>query len=1085
MEKQNALRSFIDNTGLEPDLAAQILSEVNWDVGRGIQRFQDHVRTGRIKSVYPPPQVSAGWAGPTHRPPGEGPPGYSRLPGNPLCPQWSDPYGEVRNPPVERIIPIERVPNKGHSVMTPINSSQPVAPHHSSLTHRFSSTPPVVAPKPVVHTHASCPPPISAKPPGPNLQGPYPDLSGSKQLVNMGPTMTFNPQLASKSTTQTQVGSKSVTQPQVNSKSVTQTQAGSKSVTQPQVNSKSVTQQTVGSKSTSSQPQAGTKSYAPVDTKPSVISGSAREPAKATSTTKPVTSTNISSGPTALPHTSQGTRSTPTISQSSPAVNESIKKSSSEESKAVTPSPAASPHVLKRGFSKIMENESLVDMARKGLLEDITESSHDHMFVQTFILPDLTVFSSDYRAFLEKDLIETSTLVSLEQAGRLNWWAEMGICQRLLPMATTGDGNCLLHAASLAMWGIHDRQLMLRRELYETLTKKSYRQALYRRWRWQQAAQNKQADLIFSEDEWQTEWNSVLKLASTEPRIMPGIRRNSSCCDSLITNSSDENGPVIYESLEEFHVFVLSHILQRVIIVVADTVLKDSMGEALAPIPFGGIYLPLECDPKSCYQSPLLLTYDAAHFSALVPMETDEKDCLPTAIPLVDPALKLLPVHFLVDPGPTFNWDTNTNTSGPQAKTVYSEEDKINLLNSYLQTERLPATHLDYDSDCDRRSGGSTESDDNTKKRDKQGTQPQGGNVTKQFGSLGKSINKKLKKNFGSVGKALKNMGPESKLSKKGSVGSGLTQSTRVPMTIAAFAEQDQSLVLCAKVSTKQTEMHKEMIKNYMLDARHRFQQDRQKRQARGEEIRRRSMEMDRNNECINPGCKMFGHPETHYMCSKCFNDHKQEAVLQEKYKTGKQSSKDTVESYGKSKFYIPTDEEEITAHNNKTVTSNTKPVHVAPQKVNLPPERPQPEVQMRPQSFSHSVATKPGTAAQTRETRALSNPVRARTPSPDYDNVDYSFRLKEIPVSVGKPSIGPPQQTGRPVSDFVPPATSPQTNRRPMSELVRQLDKPKVAKACKTAGCDFFGSPEQNDYCSACFKKIKQRQDQQQLTRV
>lgn len=49
-----------------------------------------------------------------------------------------------------------------------------------------------------------------------------------------------------------------------------------------------------------------------------------------------------------------------------------------------------------------------------------------------------------------------------------------------------------------------------------------------------------------------------------------------------------ENGPVIYESLEEFHVFVLSHILQRVIIVVADTVLKDSMGEALAPIPFGG-----------------------------------------------------------------------------------------------------------------------------------------------------------------------------------------------------------------------------------------------------------------------------------------------------------------------------------------------------------------------------------------------------------------------------------------------------------------------------------------------------------------
>jgi len=33
--------------------------------------------------------------------------------------------------------------------------------------------------------------------------------------------------------------------------------------------------------------------------------------------------------------------------------------------------------------------------------------------------------------------------------GRLNWWADAGACQRLLPLATTGDGNCLLHAASL------------------------------------------------------------------------------------------------------------------------------------------------------------------------------------------------------------------------------------------------------------------------------------------------------------------------------------------------------------------------------------------------------------------------------------------------------------------------------------------------------------------------------------------------------------------------------------------------------------------------------------------------------------
>lgn len=37
-------------------------------------------------------------------------------------------------------------------------------------------------------------------------------------------------------------------------------------------------------------------------------------------------------------------------------------------------------------------------------------------------------------------------------AGRLNWWSTMCTsCKKLLPLATTGDGNCLLHAASLGV----------------------------------------------------------------------------------------------------------------------------------------------------------------------------------------------------------------------------------------------------------------------------------------------------------------------------------------------------------------------------------------------------------------------------------------------------------------------------------------------------------------------------------------------------------------------------------------------------------------------------------------------------------
>ena len=89
--------------------------------------------------------------------------------------------------------------------------------------------------------------------------------------------------------------------------------------------------------------------------------------------------------------------------------------------------------------------------------------------------------------------------------------------------------------------------------------------------------------------------------------------------------------------------------------------LHDANGEPLAPIPFGGIYLPLECDIKKCYNYPLVLTYDAAHFSALVLMEEDnftmnENEPPYSIMPITYSNLDLLPIHFSYDPGSNFDW---------------------------------------------------------------------------------------------------------------------------------------------------------------------------------------------------------------------------------------------------------------------------------------------------------------------------------------------------------------------------------------------------------------------------------------------
>lgn len=42
------------------------------------------------------------------------------------------------------------------------------------------------------------------------------------------------------------------------------------------------------------------------------------------------------------------------------------------------------------------------------------------------------------------------------------------------------------------MWGFHDRDLMLRKSLYALMDHGQEREALKRRWRWQQTMQNKE-----------------------------------------------------------------------------------------------------------------------------------------------------------------------------------------------------------------------------------------------------------------------------------------------------------------------------------------------------------------------------------------------------------------------------------------------------------------------------------------------------------------------------------------------------------------------------------------------------------------
>lgn len=129
------------------------------------------------------------------------------------------------------------------------------------------------------------------------------------------------------------------------------------------------------------------------------------------------------------------------------------------------------------------------------------------------------------------------------------------------------------------MWGFHDRLLTLRKALHAILANSSYTTAFYRRWRWQTSLQNKEAGLVFSEEEWEREWKCLLRMASSEPRVRAQNGKTSDLNGGKKPDDTlDELQSHVYESLEEIHIFALAHVLRRPIIVIADTMLKDLTG---------------------------------------------------------------------------------------------------------------------------------------------------------------------------------------------------------------------------------------------------------------------------------------------------------------------------------------------------------------------------------------------------------------------------------------------------------------------------------------------------------------------------
>uniref|UniRef100_A0A4W6DNG7 ubiquitinyl hydrolase 1 n=1 Tax=Lates calcarifer TaxID=8187 RepID=A0A4W6DNG7_LATCA len=263
-------------------------------------------------------------------------------------------------------------------------------------------------------------------------------------------------------------------------------------------------------------------------------------------------------------------------------------------------------------------------------------------------------FPQAFREVVQAAILDRAMQASLEQEKKLNWCREV---KKMVPLRTNGDGNCLLHAASQYMLGVQDTDLVLRKALHGVL--KETDTGVFRA-RFQaellQSQEFTQTGLRYTTMNWEEEWEKIVKMASPV---------------------SSSNG-LQFDSLEDIHIFVLSNILRRPIIVIADQVVRSmKSGSSISPLNVGGIYLPLHWPPTECYKYPIVLGYDSQHFAPLITIKDSGPEI--RAVPLINPGrgdFEELKVHFLMEK---------------------EQQQKDRLLKDYLLLVEIPVIGLGYD----------------------------------------------------------------------------------------------------------------------------------------------------------------------------------------------------------------------------------------------------------------------------------------------------------------------------------------------------------------------------------------------------
>ncbi|CAF0729903.1 unnamed protein product [Adineta ricciae] len=245
----------------------------------------------------------------------------------------------------------------------------------------------------------------------------------------------------------------------------------------------------------------------------------------------------------------------------------------------------------------------------------------------TSVLP-YEVFEQDQIQDGQRYLVDRIMFKMMTDARIINWMPSL---KNLYPVRTSGNGNCLLHAVLIAMAGVHDFNLNLRDRLLQFMDKN--KEILKSNWKNERLKTDKLYGIQSEDPELDNEWEELCDLVRYE-------------------NSDDGQATSNLQFLEGVHIFSISNMLARPIIILSEEVVRNKHGEAISYNDLFGIYLPALSRPQDCISEPIVLAYDQSHFCPLQVSNKQNGSSSDNYLPLyqsMDHIHKqtLLPIRFL------------------------------------------------------------------------------------------------------------------------------------------------------------------------------------------------------------------------------------------------------------------------------------------------------------------------------------------------------------------------------------------------------------------------------------------------------